>query len=155
MLQDIAAAVVWVDFATIVLHKVFGFGKSLDKWYEHFGIVALISDCLVIILGILIAKMFLPQYPLLYSAVAIQIIHDLLFYQFVVIPTPRGHNQIIDLFKEYATENSWKIVVYDSLMIASTVLLSQYFAILKSRNVSLYGLLGIYALTYIVYTKSS
>lgn len=155
MLQDIAAAVVWVDFATIVLHKIFGLGKSLDKWYEHFGILAVISDCLIIVLGILVAKMFLPQYPLLYSAVAIQIIHDLLFYQFVVIPTPRGHNQIIDLFKEYASENSWKIVVYDSLMIASTVLLSQQFATMKNSSVSLYGLLGVYGLTYIIYTKAS
>jgi len=153
MLTDIAAAVVWVDFATIVLHKIFGLGKSLDKWYEHFGIVAVISDCLVIVLGILLAKMFLPQFPLVYSAVAIQIIHDLLFYQFVVIPTPRGHNQVIDLFKEYATEKAWKIVAYDSLMMASTVLLAQQFATMKNRSVSFLGLLGAYALTYIIYTK--
>ena len=153
MLADIASAVVWVDFATIVLHKVFGLGKSLDKWYEHFGILAVISDCLVITLGILLAKMFFPQYPLLYAAVAIQIAHDLLFYQFVIVPTPRGHNQIIDLFKEYAVENSWKVVAYDSLMVASTVLLAQQFATMKKSNVTFLGLLGAYALTYIIYTK--
>jgi hypothetical protein len=153
MLSDIAAAVVWVDFVTIALHKLFGFGKSLDKWYAQFGILALISDCLIIVLGILLAKMFLPQYPLVYTAVAIQIVHDLLFYQFVVLPTPRGHNQIIDLFKEYATENSWKIVAYDSLMVASTVLLAQQFATMKKTSVSFLGLLGAYALTYIIYTK--
>ena len=153
MLSDIAAAVVWVDFVTVALHKLFGFGKSLDKWYAQFGILALISDCLIIVLGILLAKMFLPQYPLVYTAVAIQIVHDLLFYQFVVLPTPRGHNQIIDLFKEYATENSWKIVAYDSLMVASTVLLAQQFATMKKTSVSFLGLLGAYALTYIIYTK--
>ena len=153
MLSDIAAAVVWVDFVTIALHKLLGFGKSLDKWYAQFGILAVISDCLVIILGILLAKMLLPEYPLIYSAVAIQIIHDLLFYQFIIIPTPRGHNQIIDLFKEYATENSWKIVVYDSLMVASTVLLAQQFATMKKSSVAFLGLLGAYALTYIIYTK--
>jgi len=153
MLSDIAAAVVWVDFVTIALHKLLGFGKSLDKWYAHFGVLAVISDCLIIVLGILLAKMFLPQYPLVFSAIAIQIVHDLLFYQFVVIPTPRGHNQIIDLFKEYAAENSWKIVVYDSLMMASTVLLSQQFATMKKSSVSFLGLLGAYALTYIIYTK--
>ena len=153
MLQDIAAAVVWVDFATIALHKLLGFGKSLDKWYEHFGILAVISDCLVIILGILFAKIFFPQYSLVYSAVAVQIVHDILFYMFVIVPTPRGHNQIIDLFKDYAVENSWKIVAYDSLMVASTVLLSQQFATMKNSNVSFLGLLGAYALTYIIYTK--
>jgi hypothetical protein len=153
MLLDIAAAVVWVDFVTIALHKLLGFGKSLDKWYKHFGIVAVISDCLVIILGTLVAKMLFPQYPLLYTAVAIQIVHDLIFYQFIIIPTPRGHNQIIDLFKEYAAENSWKIVVYDSLMVASTVLLAQQFATMKKSSVAFLGLLGAYALTYIIYTK--
>lgn len=153
MLSDIAAAVVWVDFVTIALHKLLGFGKSLDKWYAQFGILAVISDCLIIVLGILLAKMFLPQYPLVYTAVAIQIVHDLLFYQFVVLPTPRGHNQIIDMFKEYATENSWKIVAYDSLMVASTVLLAQQFASMKKTSVSFLGLLGAYALTYIIYTK--
>lgn len=153
MLSDIAAAVVWVDFVTIALHKLVGFGKSLEKWYDHFGLLALVSDCLAIILAILVAKMLLPQYPLLYSAVAIQIVHDLLFYQFIIIPTPRGHNQIIDLFKEYAAENSWKIVVYDSLMVASTVLLAQQFATMKKSNVAFLGLLGAYALTYIIYTK--
>ena len=153
MLTDLAAAVVWVDFFTVALHKLFGFGKSLDKWYAQFGILAIVSDCLIIVLGILFAKMFFPQFPLVYSAVAVQIVHDLLFYQFIIIPTPRGHNQIIDLFKEYATENSWKIVVYDSLMIASTVLLAQQFATMKKSNVSFLGLLGAYALTYIIYTK--
>lgn len=153
MLADIASAVVWVDFATIVLHKIFGLGKSLDKWYEHFGILAVISDCLVIVLGILVAKMFFPQYPLLYAAVAVQIVHDILFYICVILPTPRGQNQIIDLFKEYAVENSWKIVAYDSLMVASTVLLSQQFATMKKSNVTFLGLLGAYALTYIIYTK--
>ena len=153
MLSDIAAAVVWVDFVTIALHKLVGFGKSLEKWYDHFGLLALVSDCLAIILAILVAKMLLPQYPLLYSAVAIQIVHDILFYQFIIIPTPRGHNQIIDLFKEYAAENSWKIVVYDSLMVASTVLLAQQFATMKNSSVAFLGLLGAYALTYIIYTK--
>lgn len=153
MLSDIAAAVVWVDFATIALHKLLGLGNDLDKWYTQFGIVAVISDCLIIVLGILLAKTFLPQYPLVYAAVAIQIAHDLLFYQFVVIPTPRGHNQIIDLLKDYASKVSWKLVAYDSLMMASTVLLAQQFATMKKSSVSFLGLLGAYALTYIIYTK--
>jgi hypothetical protein len=153
MLSDIAAAVVWVDFVTVALHKLIGFGKSLDKWYAQFGILAVVSDCLVVVLAILFAKMFLPQFPLLYSALAIQLVHDVLFYQFVILPTPRGHNQIIDLFKEYASENTWRIIAYDFLMVGSTVLLAQQFATMKKSSVSFLGLLGAYALTYIIYTK--
>jgi hypothetical protein len=105
------------------------------------------------VLAILFAKMFLPQFPLLYSALAIQLVHDVLFYQFVILPTPRGHNQIIDLFKEYASENTWRIIAYDFLMVGSTVLLAQQFATMKKSSVSFLGLLGAYALTYIIYTK--
>jgi len=152
MLLDTFAAVVWVDFFTIVLHKFFNLGNSLTKWYAQFGIVAVISDCLVIVLGILVAQMSFPKYPLVLAAIGVQLVHDILFYLFVILPTPLGQNKMIDLFKEYATENSWKILAYDSLMIGSTVLLAQQLAKMKNSSVTLLGLLGVYSLTYIIYS---
>jgi hypothetical protein len=152
-LLHISAAVVWVDFFTMALHRIFGLGNSLDKWYSQFGTVAILSDCLVIVLGILIAKMFFPSYPLLPTAIAIQIIHDMLFYLLVILPIPRGHNSMIDLFKDYGTENGWGILVADSLMIGSTVLIGDYLSSLSVPVVQLTGLTGLYALTYILYTK--
>lgn len=152
-LLHITSAVVWVDFFTILLHKVFNLGRSLDVWYKEFGIVAVISDCLVIVLGILIAKMFFPTYPLLPTAIVIQLLHDILFYQFVILPIPHGHNDMIDIFKSYANENSWKILVADSIMIGSTVIISDYLSKLGPQFVTLIGLLGSYALTYIIYTR--
>jgi hypothetical protein len=152
MLVDTFAAVVWVDFFTIVLHKFLNLGNSLTKWYAEFGIVAVISDCLVIVLGILVAQMSFPKYPLVLAAIGVQLVHDILFYLFVILPTPRGQNKMIDLFKEYATENSWKILAYDSLMIGSTVLLAQQLAKMKNSSVTLIGLLGVYSLTYIIYS---
>lgn len=155
-LTDISSAVVWVDFFTIVLSKVFHLGKSLDKWYANFGIVAVISDCLVIVLGILIAKFLAPSVDILTLvgiAIVIQIVHDILFYYLVILGVPRGQNSMIDLFKEYAVENSWKILVADSAMIGSTVLLADYLSTLKTSHTTFIGLLGVYALTYIIYTK--
>jgi hypothetical protein len=128
-------------------------GNSLTKWYEEFGIVAVISDCLVIVLGILIAKMLFPSYPLVFAAIAVQLIHDILFYLFVILPTPLGQNKMIDLFKDYANENSWKILAFDSLMIGSTVLIAQQLVHVKKSLVTFLGLLGVYGLTYIIYTK--
>jgi hypothetical protein len=152
-LLHISSAVVWVDFFTIGLHRMMGFGNSLEEWYSKFGLLALLSDCLVIIIGILMAKMFFPTFPLLLTAVAIQLIHDMLFYLLVILPIPRGHNTIIDLFKDYASENGWGILVVDSLMIGSTVLLGDYLSRLSVPVVQLTGLSGLYALTYILYTK--
>jgi uncharacterized protein YacL len=155
-LTEIGSAVVWVDFFTILLSKVFHLGKSLDKWYATFGILAIISDCLVIVLGIMIAQFIAPgvnTITLAGVAIVVQIIHDVLFYYAVILGVPRGQNSMIDLFKEYAIENSWKILVADSIMIGSTVLLAGYLSKLKASHTSFIGLLGVYALTYIIYTK--
>jgi len=155
-LVEIGSAVVWVDFFTILLSKVFHLGKSLDKWYANFGIVAILSDCLVIVLGVLIAQFMAPgvnTLTLAGIAIVVQLIHDVLFYYLVILGVPRGQNSIIDLFKDYAVENSWKILVADSAMIGSTVLLADYLSTLKSTHTSFVGLLGVYALTYIMYTK--
>jgi len=155
-LLDISSAVVWVDFFTIALHKFFNFGKSLDKWYAQFGAVAVISDCLVIILGILIAQFIVPGSSTLTLAgvsIAVQLVHDYLFYILVILGVPKGQNSMIDLFKEYAKENSWKILVADSTMIGSTVVLADILSQYSESITSFVGLLGVYALTYIIYSK--
>ena len=155
-LLDISSAVVWVDFITIALHKFFNFGRSLDKWYAQFGIVAVISDCLVIVLGILIAQFIVPGASTLILAavsIAVQIVHDYLFYILVILGVRKGQNSMIDLFKEYASENSWKILVADSTMIGSTVILADLLSEYSDNVTSFIGLLGAYALTYIIYTK--
>lgn len=155
-LLDISSAVVWVDFITLVLHRIFDFGRSLDKWYAQFGIVAVLSDCLVIIIGILIAQFFFPAASALGIAgisIGIQLVHDYLFYILVILGVPKGQNSIIDLFKEYAKENSWKILVADATMVGSSVLLADALSRFSDQVVTIIGLLGAYAMTYIIYTK--
>jgi len=155
-LLHIGSAVVWVDFITIALHKLFNLGASLDKWYSRFGIMAIISDCLVIVLGILIAQFIIPAANAITLAgvsIGVQLVHDILFYLIVILGVPKGQNSMIDLFKEYANENSWKILAADSAMIGSTVLIADALKAYSSKVVSFVGLLGAYALTYIIYTK--
>lgn len=153
-LLHIASAVVWVDFFTLAVHKfIRNLGSSLDVWYSQFGIVAVISDCLVIIIGILLAQIFLPSIPLLPASILVQMVHDILFYLLVILPAPLGQNKMIDLFKSYAIENGWKILAYDAFMIGSTVLIGEQLATVSPKKVSLIGLIGAYALTYILYTR--
>jgi ABC-type enterochelin transport system permease subunit len=131
--------------------------KSLNKWYDQFGIVAVASDCLSIVLGILLAKILFPSasgWNLVLFAVIIQIVHDILFYVIVIRGLPTGTNKMIDLFKEYGNENGWKILAYDSFMMASTVLLADVLEEYSVQEQSFVGLLGTYALTYVIYTKN-
>jgi hypothetical protein len=150
------AATAWVDFAVIVLSKVFPFTKSLATWYADFGLNAVAMDVLVIVLGIALAKLLFPAATglmLIGIAVAIQIVHDLLFYG-IILMVPPGQNRVMDLFKRYAAEGSWKILVADSAMVAASVYGMELLdGVLTDDQVLFTGLLGLYSLLYILYTK--
>lgn len=155
-LLSITSAVVWIEFVTIILIKVFNLGKAVQKWYSQFGFVAVLSDVLVIVLGILIAQFIVPNAStelLAMVAIVVQIVHDYLFYIFVILGVPKGQNSMIDLFKEYAVENSYKIIIADSAMIGGSVLLAGILEDMRPDIVTFLGLLATYSLTYIIYTK--
>lgn len=155
-LLHISSAVVWVDFLVILISRFFPMTTALDTWYKQFQAVAVLNDCLVIILGILLAQFLYPKASvgtLAIVSVVIQIIHDTLFYIGVIVPIPKGHNVMMDLFKKYANEGGYKILIADSLMISGTVFLADYLSNYKYEIVSFVGLLGVYALTYMIYTR--
>jgi hypothetical protein len=145
-----------VDFAVIVLSKVFPLTKSLSTWYADFGLNAVGMDVLVIVLGIALAKLLFPAatgLALIGIAVAIQIVHDILFY-IIILVVPPGQNSVMDLFKRYAAEGSWKILLADSAMVAASVYgMETLDAVLTDDQVLWTGLLGLYSLLYVLYTK--
>lgn len=151
------AATAWVDFLVIALSKVIPLTKALSTWYADFGLVAIGSDVLIIVLGIALAKLLVPAatgLALVGVAVAIQLIHDILFYIGVIQLAPAGHNRILDLFKRYAGEGSWKILLADAAMVAAAVYgMETLDSWLTDDQVTWVGLLGLYALLYILYTK--
>lgn len=154
-LLHISSAVVWVDFLVILISRFYPLTKSLDVWYKDFGIVAALNDCLVIVIGILLAQFVKPNAgvtDLAIVSVMIQVIHDFLFYIGVILPIPKGHNSMIDLFKRYSQEGGYQIILADSAMVASTVYLSDYLYNFSTDKVVFIGLLGLYAITYIIYT---
>lgn len=155
-LLHISSSVVWVDFLVILISKFYPMTSALDVWYKQFGIVAVISDCLVIVLGILLAQFISPNTSvtgLAITSVIIQLIHDVLFYIGVIIPIPKGHNSMIDLFKKYSNEGGYKILLADSAMIGGTVFLADHLGTYPDKVVTFIGLLGVYALTYIIYSN--
>ena len=154
---SLLTATAWVDFAVIVLSKFFPLTKALGTWYSEFGVVAVGADVLIIVLGIALAKLIFPGIygtALVITAVGIQLIHDILFYLLVIQGVPAGQNRIIDLFKQYAAEGSWKILIADAAMIASSVLLMEAFEARQSPDEIIFlGILAVYALLYIIYTR--
>jgi hypothetical protein len=152
----LVVAVLWVDLIVIIM-SVYGLlGKTIREWYAKFGPVAVLSDCLVIILVIMLANFIYPTastLELILLALTIQIIHDGLFYLLVIQKVPEGQNGIIDLFKKYASEGGYRILIADALMVLASVLSHDVLETIPMEQTSFLGFLATYALSYIIYTK--
>jgi hypothetical protein len=104
--------------------------KVLKQWYRELNLSAVLADILILFIGIILARFFYPhifaQYSLLKFislAVAIQICHDILFYQ-ICLAVPRGQSHIMDIFKDYGKEVSYKAILSDSAMMVSSILIA-------------------------------
>jgi succinate dehydrogenase hydrophobic anchor subunit len=163
-LISILSAALWVDFAVMTLIKVVPSPVwflpptgALSLWYDKFGLAAVSADVLSLFLGVLLATFLFPGatgLQLVMAAIFVQMVHDIFFYIVVIQGLPQGQNSMIDVFKSYASEGSWKILVADALMITSVVALARLSDLFFSyRAIAFQALLGMYSLIYITYTK--
>jgi len=154
----------WVDFAVMALIKVVPSPVwflpptgALSLWYDKFGLAAVSADVLSLFLGVLLATFLFPGatgLQLVMAAIFVQMVHDIFFYVVVIQGLPQGQNEMIDVFKSYASEGSWKILVADALMITSVVAFARLSDLFFSyRAIAFQALLGMYSLIYITYTK--
>ena len=155
----------WVDFVVMVLTKVAP-GEhlwflpptgALNLWYQKFGLAAVAADVLSLFLGVLLATFLFPGavgLQLVMGAIFVQMVHDIFFYFVVIRGLPEGENDMIDVFKSYASEGGWTILLADALMITSVVALARLSDLLfPYRVIAFQTLLGMYSLIYITYTK--
>jgi hypothetical protein len=123
-----------------------------------------ISDILIIVLGFLIAQYVyqafveprlgwnLPVFLLL--LVAIQAVHDMLFYLGIIKPIPEGHNGMIDVFKAYAESGKGRVILADTGMMVGAGLLASLLASAPTHITAFVGILGAYAIPYILTTQN-
>jgi len=161
----IVTAVLIIDVIGIFLFRYYPkfFGTSLNEWYSKFGLVASISDIAIIVIGFIIARLIYTFFlqktygwnPVLFIALllVIQLIHDILFYLFVILPIPEGRNQVIDLFKKYATEINFSIYIGDAIMISSSAAIAIALKDYGDSITATSAVTSIYALSYILFTK--
>jgi len=156
-------AILMVDVFIVFLTRYFPdvFGKALNEWYTTFKFTAILSDILIILLGFVIARyiytIFIrPIYgwnPLIFLAllVAIQVIHDILFYLVVILPIPVGHSQIIDLFKRYSSSAGPKIIGGDAVIMVLSALVAMYYKSQPVHIVTAASILALYNASYMLY----
>jgi hypothetical protein len=151
----IITAAMITDMIVILLLKNKAFkSTTLEKWYSTYGFLAGLADVLSIVIVIIVTrflyfKIFTTENLLYFIGltVLVQLVHDVLFY-LLFTSIPRGVSKIMDSFKDYSNENGAMILMADSLMMISTILLATYFT---SFNVNINIILFIIVLYLIVY----
>ena len=151
-------AVLITDLFVILLLNV-GFIKSqvLKKWYSQYNLSAVIADVLIILIGLIITRAIyyyiFQQFSLvkfIFLALVVQITHDILFFIFFS-NVPRGVNKMLDTFKDYAKEVSYRAILADSGMMIMSCLVGSYLAS-RSTNVNIIVLVSfVYLLPYLLY----
>jgi len=151
-------AVLITDLFVILLLNT-GIIKSLvlNKWYSQYNLSAVIADVLIILIGLIITRAIyyyiFDEFSIIkfiFIAVIVQIIHDILFY-ILFNNIPRGVNKMLDTFKDYANEVSYKAILADSGMIIMACLIASYL-VNKTLNTNLIILIiSVYLLPYLLY----
>jgi hypothetical protein len=155
----IIAAILIVDIIGIIMSYNNILGKFLKLWYQEFLLSAVLADVLIIFLGFIIARAIYYYIFDKFSIInfilvmlVIQIIHDILFY-IMIRQIPKGANKVIDVFKDYADEVSYKAILGDSSMFIASGLIASYLANFDANtNIILITIL-VYLLQFILYTK--
>jgi len=157
----IITAVVIVDMIVILIARDTKiFGNAINTWYDKLGINAVILDVLIIVIGFIITRYlfnvieleFTPEL-FIFVALAVQVIHDSALYEFVIKPYPQGHNQVIDIYKAYANENSFYIILADSAMVLSSAILAMYLKNKPMHETTTLLVVGLYIIPYFLYQK--
>jgi hypothetical protein len=144
----------------VIVFLIGGWIKSsvLKKWYKELNLSAVLADILIIFIGIILARFFYPHIFAQYSlikfiglAVVIQVIHDILFYK-ICLAMPRGRSKIMDIFKDYGKEVSYKAILSDSAMMVSAILIASALKGL-SLNINVITLIvAVYLVPYMLYS---
>jgi len=157
----IITATIIVDMVVILMARDTKIlGKTINTWYDKFGITAVILDVLIIVIGFIITRYLFTVIELDFSpelfifvALAVQVIHDSALYEFVIKPYPVGHNQVIDVYKAYATENGYKIILADSAMVLGSAILAMYLKNKPVHETTSLLIVGLYLIPYFLLQK--
>lgn len=129
----------------------------LREWYDKYNLSAVIADVLIILIGLIIVRAIyysvFNEFSIIkfaFLAVVVQMIHDILFYIFFT-NVPRGINQMLDTFKDYADEVSYKAILSDSGMMIMSSFIASYLASQSANTNMIVMIASLYIMPYFIY----
>ena len=144
-------------FVILLLNMGIIKSRVLREWYDKYNLSAVIADVLIIMIGLIITRYvyysIFKDFSIIkfvFVAVIVQIIHDILFYVFFST-MPRGMNQMIDTFKDYAKDVSYKAILSDSGMMVMAAFIASYLANQSANTNMIVMIVSLYFLPYLLY----
>lgn len=144
-------------FVILLLNMNLIKSKVLKQWYLQYNLSAVIADVLIIFIGLIIVRAIyfyifneFSIVKFIFLAVIIQCIHDILFY-ILFKNVPRGVNMMLDTFKDYANEVSYKAILADSGMMIMASLVASYLAGKNLNTNIIVIIISLYLLPYLLY----
>jgi hypothetical protein len=175
-LASLNSTTTWLAFATalfiveaclLTTFRLFPnfWGEMINVWYDTFGLVAIMLDVLIVLIGFWITQ---KLYNYIYGStikfslwkfivifLCIQIIHDFLFYLLVLKPSKPESNAIFDLIHKYAKKHGSLTIVGDSLMVVLAICIG-WLLLTNEVSFSTYMiciLLSLYMIGYLLYMR--
>lgn len=158
----IAAAACVVDTAGLFVWRYTATPTGpINKWYDRFGLAAYGADVLSMIIGVILTQLVAtaiggPWNPVLFCgiAVAIQMIHDIVFAGLIVPAVPKGRNAIMDLMREYSTmSGAGGILIVDGIYMILTALIAMALVSVRPGVGWITLIIALYVTMYILYTR--
>ena len=151
-------AVLITDLFVILLLNMGAFkSEVLRKWYSQYNLSAVIADVLIILIVLIISRAIYYKifetfslFNFIVLAVILQVVHDLLF-ALLFSMVPRGTNRMLDTFKDYGSEMSYKAVVADSVMMIMSSLIASYLLNKNNNTNTIVLISSMYLLPYLLY----
>ena len=144
-------------FVILLLNTSVIKSQVLKKWYSQYNLSAVIADVLIIMIGLIITRAIyyyiFDNFSILkfiLVAILVQVIHDILFYV-LFKNVPRGMNRMLDTFKDYANEVSYKAIISDSGMMVMAAIIASYLAGESLNKNIIVLVVSIYMLPYLLY----
>ena len=144
-------------FVILLLNMKLINSQVLRKWYSQYNLSAVIADVFIILIGLIIARAIyyyiFDNFSILkfiLVAVVVQVIHDILFY-ILFKNVPRGMNRMLDTFKDYANEVSYKAIISDSGMMVMAAIIASYLAGESLNKNIIVLVVSVYVLPYLLY----
>lgn len=146
----VVMAAILVDFVALIAGRAGYAGKVVNAWWNQFTLGAFVCDvasmCFGVFLALFLFRYVLPSNSFSWTnlfilVVVIQMVHDLLFGR-LTVAFPRGKNQMMDMFKRYVNDHSWKILLVDAAMMVGVVWVMYMFVTYHIPPIVVYTLMA-------------